>query len=164
MSKKCQNFKIVKKTFFWWHIFGSEQGFSSSNWLHTWSNESSEIAFKMCLAVSEIVEIIYQKNWLKVPKPRSSAGTPKLSRRPAQESKMKESASHHMLLKIQSRIALQFSEIRSPFYLITKAHKPRYQRCPKTPKMSFRARLQLRRRSGNFYFKIGRFLLKIIDF
>ena len=74
---------IIFSTFLW-HISSSDQGFPWSNQADTWPGQSSNIILKLLLRICQTNKYFYQKYWVKVSKSCTSAGTPKISRRPAQ--------------------------------------------------------------------------------
>ena len=69
---------------FLWHISSPVRVFPWFNQAHTQPGQSSNIILKGYLRICQMVEDFYQKCWVKVSKSRTSAGTPKISRRPAQ--------------------------------------------------------------------------------
>ena len=73
-----------KKWHLLWHISWPGGLFPSSNWAHTWSSQSSNIVLKQCLRISWSVKYFCQKYGVKGSKLCTSAGTPRISRRPVQ--------------------------------------------------------------------------------
>ena len=83
--KKTSNFQ--KSSEFWhflWHISWPEQVFPWSDWAHIKQAPSSNIVLMLCLRISWSVKYFYQKYWVKGSENRTSAGTPRISRRPVQ--------------------------------------------------------------------------------
>ena len=74
---------IIFSTFLW-HISSPDQGFPWSIQADTWPGQSSNIILKNRLRICQTNKYFYQKYWVKVSKSCTSAGTPKISRRPAQ--------------------------------------------------------------------------------
>ena len=67
-----------------WQIFWAEQVFPWSDWAHIEQAPSSNRVLTLCLRISWSVKYFYQKYWVKASKSCTSAGTPRINRRPIQ--------------------------------------------------------------------------------
>ena len=84
-SKKRQIFKISSKFWhFFRHISWPDQVFPWSNWAHIKAAQSSNIVLKHCLRIYWFIKYFSKKHCVKEQKNHTSAGSPRISRRPVQ--------------------------------------------------------------------------------